>query len=229
MSMTTPSPAMPGIHPAGSPPPSAVDWLRRYAGPAGLVAGSVLSVAGMSLHVPGDGSAADEELVRTIEAQSTQWLASHLLLAFGMALFAVGAATAVRIARGRGATLTVLGAATASVGAAFMSLGDIAHGALAYALADRVDDATSLAIQKAYFYHPAIAVISFGGMLLPLGVVVLGIALLRSRVVPRWAALVLLVSPIVISFGFASGPRMLVLGLPFIVGTTALARAVARS
>lgn len=229
MSITKPAQATPVAHPAGSLPPSTIDRLRRYGGPAALVLGSVLMVAGMALHVAGDGSPDYEALVRTVEAHSAQWMASHFLLAIGMALIAGGAVTAFRLARGRGATLTAVGAAVASVGAALMSLGDLAHGILAYALAGHVDVTTSVAIQEAYFFHPAIAVISFGGMLLPIGVVVLGVALLRSRVVPRWAAIVLLVSPIAITFGFASGPRMLVLGLPFVVGMVALARAIARS
>lgn len=215
--------------PAGSPPSSMVDRLRRYVGPAALVAGSVLAVAGMALHVAGDGSAPDEALIRTIEAGLGQWLASHFLLASGMALVAIGVASAFRVARGRGAALTAVGAAVASVGAVLMSLGDFAHGALAYAMAGHVDATTSLAIQEGYFLHPAIAATSFGGMLLPVGVLVLGVALLRSRVVPRWAALVLAVSPIVISLGSASGPRMVVFGLPFVVGMTVLARAIARN
>lgn len=229
MSITKPVQATPVSHPIGSPPPSTIDRLRRYGGPAALVVGSVLTVAGMALHVAGDGSAPDETLVRTIEASLGQWLASHLLLASGMALVAGGATAAFRVARGRGATLTAVGAVAASVGAALMSLGDLAHGALAYALAGHVDATTSLAIQEAYFLHPAIAVTSSAGMLLPLGVLILGVALLRSCIVPRWAAVVLLVSPIVISLGFASGPRMLLLGLPFVAGMTVLARAIARS
>lgn len=232
MSITKPTqatPATPVSDPTGSSPPTTIDRLRRHAGPAALVVGSVLTIAGMALHAAGDGSAPDETFVRTVEASLGQWLASHLLLAAGMALVAGGLASALRVARGRGATLTAVGAVVASVGAALMALGDFAHGGLAYALSGHVDATTSLAIQEGYFLHPAIAVTSFGGMLLPVGVVVLGIALLRSRVAPRWAAVVLLVSPLVISVGFASGPRMLVLGLPFVVGMTVLARAIARN
>jgi hypothetical protein len=212
----------------GSRGPSPIDRLRRHAGPVALAAGSVLTIAGMALHVEGDGSEADVEFVRTVEAQSTQWLASHLLLAAGMALMAGGAVAVFRMARGRGAALTAVGAGAMAVGGVLMSLGDLAHGALAYALSGHVDPATSLEIQESYFFHPAVAVISFGGMLLPLGVVVLGIALLRSRAVPRWAAVVLMISPILISVGFASGTRMLVLGIPFVMGLVILARAIAR-
>ena len=218
----------PTLDRVGSPGPSPLDGLRRYAGPVALAAGAVLSIAGMALHVEGDGSAADEHLMHAIEAHPTQWLISHLLLGAGMALIAGGVLVVFRLARGRGGVLTAVGAGLAVVGALLSSWGDLAHGALAYALAGQVDAATSLEIQEGYFFHPAVAVMSFGGMLLPLGVVVLGIALLRSRAVPRWAAVVLLISPILITFGFASGPRMALLGLPFVVGMALVARAVAR-
>jgi hypothetical protein len=217
------------VRAAGSPALPAIDRLRRYAGPTILLGGSALTVAGMALHVAGDGSPADETLVRTIEAHSTQWLVSHFLLAAGMALVAGGAVTALRLVRRRGATLTVSGVLAMALGAALMSWGDLAHGILAFALVGNVDPSRSLAIQEAYFLHPAVAAVSFGGMLLPLGVLLLGVALLRSHAVPRWAAIVLLVSPIAMTLGFASGPRMLVLGLPFVVGMAALSRAVARS
>jgi hypothetical protein len=215
--------------PGGSAAPTAIDRLRRHAGPVALAAGAGLAIAGMALHVAGDGSAADVDLMRTIEAHPTQWLISHLLLAAGMLLVAGGAVSVFRMARGRGAALTAAGAGVMALGAALMALGDLAHGALAYALARHVDPAASLEIQESYFFHPAVAVISFGGMLLPLGVVVLGIALLRSRAVPRWVAVVLLVSPILITIGFASGPRMALLGIPFVVGLAFLGRAVARA
>lgn len=204
----------------------ALDRVRRHAGPAALVVGSLLAVVGMTLHVP--GAPEDEALVRTVAAHPTQWLVSHLLQSFGLALVAAGAVTAVRLAYGRGATLTAAGAAVTAVGAALMSLGDIAHGAVAFALVDHVEVATSLAIQKAYFYNPAIAILSMGGMLLPIGVLVLAAGVLRSRVVARSAAIVLLISPIAVQVAFAAGLPISVLGLPFVVGMTALARAIAR-
>jgi hypothetical protein len=217
------------VDPVRSSGPSPIDRLRRSAGPACLAAGAALAVTGMALHVAGDGSAADEHLMHAIEAHSTQWLVSHLVLAAGMALIAGGAVAIFGLARGRGAALTAVGAGLMAVGAVLSSWGDISHGALAYALAGQVDAARSLEIQNAYFLHPAVAVLSFGSMLLPLGVVVLGIGLLRSRVVPRWAAAVLLGSPVLITVGFASGYRMLLLGIPFAVGLCVVARAVARA
>lgn len=227
MSATQTAQQAPINSPVDAPAPPNVARLRRYAGPAGLAVGSILLVAGMALHAEG---LPDEAFVRTVETQPGQWLTSHLLLAFGNALIALGAAVvAVRMARGRGATLTAVGAVMASVGGLLMSLGDLGHGAVAFSLAERVAVPESLAIQEAYFSNPAIAVVSFGGMLLPLGVMILAFGLLRSRLIPRWATIVLLVSPVVIQAGMAAGPQMLIFGLPFVVGMTALARTAARS
>lgn len=219
---TAPAPA-PKVDPRV---PSAIVWLRRKGAPAALTVGAVLMVAGMALHARG---LPDEAYVRTVATQPGQWLTSHLLLAFGNALIALGAAVvAVRMARGRGAALTGVGSLMASFGGVLMALGDLGHGAVAYSLVDQVAVADSLAIQEAYFRNPAIAGVSFGGMLLPLGLIILGVGLLRSGAVPRWAAIVLLISPIVIQAGMAAGPQMVLFGLPLVVGMTALARSLIR-
>lgn len=209
---------------------SRLDWIRRFAGPTALAVGPVLMLSGMALHVPPleNGLEPDEAFIRTIEGQLTQWLTSHLLLTVGLALMAGGATTIFRLARGRGAVLTAVGAGLMVLGAALMSLSDLLHGFLQYALAGQVDAATSLTIQEAYFSLPANAVLNTGTTLLPLGFVVLGVALLRSRTVPRWAAIVLLLGPVGIMLGFEYHNLTLVLGLPLVVGLAVLARAIAR-
>ena len=200
--------------------------LRRGAAPLTLVVGSVVTVGGMALHAQG---LPDEAFVRTIESQPDQWLASHLALAFGGALLAFGLTSILRLVDGRAARITVVGTVVAAVGAALMSLGDLAHGVVAYVLAGHVDAPTSLAAQEAYFAHPAIMVLSMAGMLLPLGLIILSIGLFRARVIPRWLAVLVLLSPIAIQAGMASGPRMLAFGLPLVVAMAALARETARA
>ena len=208
---------------------SRLDWLRRFAGPTALAVGPVLMLSGMALHEqwvgPGEP---DETFIRTVEGSLTQWGISHFLLTAGLALLAGGATTIFRLARGRGAVLTAVSATAVVLGAALMSLSDLLHGFLQYALAGQVDAATSLTIQEAYFSLPANAVLNTGTTLLPLGFVVLGVALLRSRAVPRWAALVLLLGPVGIMLGFEFHNLTLILGLPLVVGMAVLARAIAR-
>lgn len=98
-----------------------------------------------------------------------------------------------------------------------------------FALAGHVDAAASLAAQEAYFAQPAIMILSMAGMLLPLGLLILAIGLLRTRVVPRWLGAVVLVGPMLIQAGMASGPSMLAFGLPFVVAMGALASETARA
>ena len=208
---------------------SRLDWLRRFAGPTALAVGPVLMLSGMALHEqwvgPGEP---DETFIRTVEGNLAQWGISHFLATAGLALMAGGATTIFRLARGRGAVLTAVSATAVVLGAALISLSDLLHGFLQYALAGHVDAATSLTIQMAYFSLPANAVLNTGATLLPLGFVVLAVALLRSRAVPRWAAFVLLLGPVGIMLGFQFHNLTLILGLPLVVGVAALARAIAR-
>ena len=216
--------------PVTSPDLSRLDRIRRFAGPTALAVGPVLMLSGMALHVPPleNGLEPDEAWIRKVEEQLTQWMTSHFLLTVGLALMAGGATTIFRLARGRGAVLTAVGAGLMVLGAALMSLSDLLHGFLTYVLAGHVNATTSLAIHEAYFMLPANAVLNNGSTLLPLGLVVLAVALLRSRAVPRWAALVLLLGPVGIMLGFEFHNLTLVFGLPLVVGISVLARAIAR-
>ncbi|MBW3663274.1 MAG: hypothetical protein KY469_09265 [Actinobacteria bacterium] len=226
MSATTAPNAAGVASPGTATTPTAAGRLRRGTAPVALAVGSVAAIAGMALHAEG---LPDEAFVRTIESQPGQWLASHLALGLGMALVALGITSVLRLVEGRQAKAVVVGTMVAAVGAALMSLGDLAHGVVAFALAGHVDAAASLAAQEAYFAQPAIMILSMAGMLLPLGLVILGVGLFRAQVVPRWLAAVVLVSPIAVQAGMASGPRMLAFGLPFVVAMGALARETARA
>lgn len=226
MSATTaPTPA--GVaSPGTATPPTTSGRFRRRAAPVALALGAVVTITGMALHAEG---LPDEAFVRTVEAQPGQWLASHLALALGMALVAFGITSVLRLLDARQAKAVVVGTVVAAVGAALMSLGDVAHGVVAFALAGHVDPAASLAAQEAYFAQPAIMILSMAGMLLPLGLIIVGIGLLRTGVVPRWLGAAVLVGPVAIQAGIASGPGMLAFGLPFVVAMSALARETART
>jgi hypothetical protein len=215
-------------HPAKSAPqPRLVATVRRAVGPIALAVGPVLGTVGMVLHPSGADD--DTGLATSIAAHPDQWLASHLLLTVGWAALAVGLASTARVARGRAAYLTVFGSAAGAAGATLMSLADVTHGVVAYALAGQVSPARSIAIQTAYFHNPVIAAIMMGSMLLPVGVLALGASVLWSRVVPRWAGIVLLVSPLLVQAADAAGPGEILCGLPLVIGTSTLACAVWRA
>lgn len=206
------------------PYPTAARWIRRVGGPMVLVTGSVLVAVGMALHIP--AMSEGEAIFRAISEDTQRWLASHLLQGFGFAIVAVGVATAVRLGHGRGATLTIGGAVLASLGAIVMSLGDIAHGAVSFALVDQVDMATSLEVHMAYFSHPAIVALNAGPMVITLGLLALGAGLLWSRAVPPWVGIVVLLSPVAVHLGFNLGLPTYLHGPPFVAGMTALAYAL---
>lgn len=222
MSALTNAALDPGLEPAAFPPRWALPY--RVAGPVVLVVGAALAALGMPLHAQGE---ADEAFVRAIAESPGQWLASHLLMGVGFALLAAGAVAVLRLARGRGATWTAVGVLAMSVGGACMALGDLTHGAVAFALADHVEPAASLAIQEAFFENPVMGLLMVPSMLLPLGVVILAIGLLRSGAVPRWAAIVLLVSPLFVQAGLSGAIPGLLTGVPLVVGLAVVARAAA--
>jgi hypothetical protein len=125
--------------------------------------------------------------------------------------------------------LTALGATVAVLGAAVSAFDDAAHGVLTYALGGHVPATTAIQIESGYFTHPVIAVLSAGVLVLPAGIALLGIALLRSRVVPVWGAVLLVLSPIPIQLADASGPAALAAGVPLLMGLATVARAAFRA
>ena len=210
-----------------APQPRLVATIRRAVGPVALAIGPVLGTLGMVLHPSGADD--DTSLAASIAAHPEQWLASHLLLSVGWAVLAVGLASAARVARGRAGYLTMFGSVAGAAGATLMSLADVTHGVVAYALAGQVSPARSIAIQTTYFHNPVIAAIMMGSMLLPAGVLALGASVLWSRAVHRWAGITLLVSPLLIQAADAAGPAEILCGLPLVIGTSVLARAVWRA
>ncbi len=199
--------------------------LSRLVGPVALGLGAVLAAGGMALHLR--AMPEDERLIQAM-VDDPYWAASHVLLGIGFALVAIGAVHAVTLVRGRGAVLVGVGAVLTSLGAVLMALSDVAHGALNLALRGQVDNAQSLDIHQSYFEHPAVAGMNTAPMLLTLGMIALGIGLLRSRSVPRWAGALVLVTPIAVNASFALSLPPYLQGLPFVVGMLVLAGLMTR-
>jgi hypothetical protein len=230
MSATTPAHAtttadIRSSRPLG-PDASAPHPVARFGGPIALVVGSVLAAVGMGLHLP--AMAEDVGLAVAVAEAPSRWLAAHLFAGLGFALVALAATTALPPVHRRGATLTAVGVGVTSLGAAVMALGDIAHGAVAFALTERVDAATSFAIQEAYFEHPAILGLNTGPMLISLGMVLLGAGLLRARIHARWVGITILVAPIAINVAISLGLPTYLHGVPFVVGMSVLAYSLLR-
>jgi hypothetical protein len=115
-----------------------------------------------------------------------------------------------------------------SLGAAVMALGDIAHGALGFALIEPVDAATSFEVQKAYYEGPMAPGLNLGTMLLPLGMILAGVGLLRSRLHARWVGIVIALSPFAVQASFALDLPTYLHLIPFAIGMSVYAMAVVR-
>lgn len=224
MSITAPAPT---AAPANNTPPRPVapQGVARLVAPAALSVGSVLAAIGMALHL---GAMPEDVRLAIAIAEDPQWLTSHLFLGFGFAIVAIGAASALSLVRGRGATVTAVALVFTALGALVFSLSDMAHGAVGFALGDHVDPATSLDIHMAYFEHPAILGLNTGPLLLTVGMILLGVGLLRSRAVPRWMGIVVLLAPIGVNAAITLGLPTYLHGVPMAVGMTVFAGAIAR-
>lgn len=226
--MSTTIPAQTEAPAADTRAPQHTDGLTRLVqlvGPVALGLGGVLAAAGLALHL--GAMDVDERLAQAI-ADDPNWAASHVLLGVGFALVAIGAAHAAALIRGRGALPVAVGALLTSLGAVMMALSNFAHGALGLALRGHADASQSLDIHLDYFEHPAILGTNTGPMLITLGMIVLGIGLLRSRSVPRWAGAVVLLTPIAVNASFVLSLPPYLQGLPFLIGMLVLTGLMAR-
>lgn len=182
-----------------------------------LAAGSLLSAAALSLHLR--GGAPDVAFVRRIEAAPDVWLAAHVLMAVGGILLLLGLLTVPRLATGRGRRAVAIGAALSALGAVSTALGDFAHGTLAYVLVGDMTSEQSHQLQDQFFAQPLLAAVSMPGLLLPLGMLVLGGALLYSHAVPVPAAVLVLIGPVAVQLGYLlTALPMPVMVLPMVAG-----------
>ncbi|CAN5576177.1 hypothetical protein BH23ACT7_BH23ACT7_26540 [soil metagenome] len=226
MTATTPAPT-PSVNADVRPPRPVVSHpIARLGAPIALLIGSIMAVVGQGLHIP--AMAEDVGIVIAIAEAPSAWMASHLLLGFGFALVAMGVAATLPRRRGRGAGLTAAGVIIVSLGAAVMALGDIAHGALGFALIEPVDAATSFEVQKAYYEGPMAPGLNLGTMLLPLGMILAGVGLLRSRLHARWVGIVIALSPFAVQASFALDLPTYLHLIPFAIGMSVYAMAVVR-
>lgn len=213
--------AVPGAHTA---PFTA---LRHRAAPTALAVGPVLTVVGFALHPRGAEN--DAAFIEAVNRHAAQWGAAHLLIGLGLAALVAGVGAVLRLAAGRGARFLTAGAGAVALGALGMGYGAIGHGAAGYALAGRSDVplVVSVHIQQAFERLPFVSWAGGLAILFPLGVILLGVGALRSRCVPSWTAVLLLLGPVGLQIAGA-GPLELLGAAPLAIGFGSLALATAR-
>lgn len=188
---------------------------RGHAGALG--AGALLSATALALHLR--GGVDDVEFVRRVEEAPGVWLAGHVCMAVGGILLLLGLTAVPSLVRGRGRRVVTIGAGLSAVGAVSTALGDFAHGTLAYVLVGDVSAEASLKLQDEFFTHPLLAAVTMPGLLLPVGMLVLGLGLLQSRAVPAPAAALVMMAPILVQLGYTvTNLPMALMVLPLVAG-----------
>ena len=213
---------------AGASRPSLVDRVRRAFTPFSLVAGPVVTAIGFTLH---ETEGKDhEEFLSNAGQHALLWNLAHLLIPIGLVFFTAGFAGLLRLARGRGAGFLVPGVVLGMVGTIATAIDGAAHGAVESALMNRPDVSIeqSEQIQLDYMHSPFVFPLALLGMGMMLGLLICGIGLFRSRRVPRWAAVLIMLSPVTLTF--AGAGIVAPLGAaPLLAGAVVVARVLARS
>jgi hypothetical protein len=216
--------------PVAVPPvPRSVAAFRRYAVPVAAVAAPILLAVGFGLHPEGGDD--DEAFVRALEPHLTKWMIVHSIITVGFLCVFLAAGALLRLARGRGAVLTQVASAVMAFGALGAALETVTHGVIAYALGSdsRISTHLSTQVQLHWFHTAWGQSLEIGNGLALLSLVLAGIALLRSRAVPRWAAVLVLLAPVSILFAGGNPVGNAISLVPLAVGFTVVARAAARA
>src|SRR4051812_30292692 len=186
-----------------------VQRARRNFTPLALVASPVLIAAGFAVHDPGNKD--NTAFVSQAGHHLNRWMVTHFVIATGFVLVAVGAGAVLRLARGRGSRLIVTGAVMTVIGGFAYAYETITHSVLEYALegTHQVTPALSARIQEDSFtlgWTGAVTMLSIFSLV---GMIFIVFGLVRSRQVPRWAAILLILSPIPTQIA-GSGPAVFI-------------------
>lgn len=195
---------------------------------AAMVAAPLLIVIGNALH-PVVAANSVDALLDTVAASPGRWILAKVLYAFGSLLLIPALGSVVRISP-RPAVL--IGAVLAGIGTGCNVMSQALTGYTAYSVIDLgIDRGAGAALLTGYDKLGAAGLpVSYAGVpVLLLGMIVVGVALIVNRDVPRTAAILLLVGTVAAGLAQA-GPLALIAGAPLVAAFVLLARArLARS
>ena len=188
----------------------------------------VLQLSNFLTHpeVPATGAG----LLELVARDPAGWFRIHAIAGASAVLSIVASVALASLVRQRGAALATLGAALATVGGGMLAIAFGAEAHLASLAADPSLDRTAMsALLDLEPASPATALLMAGFPVAGIGSLLVAVALLRSRAVPRWLpALVILglVASIFSAPGSHVGPLLLA---PAVVGYLGLALEVVRA
>jgi hypothetical protein len=214
---STPPPTHGAAHDISSRP---IRVRGRLAGLAAIGAGAGI-VIGHLLTVDPNKPAAT--YVRDLGTHRATGVAGGLLTSVGAFLLLPAMAAMLRLVRGRGASLATVGAALVGCGAAALAAGDVmitlVMGSLVHGHPDLAENVYRAADSSALIGLPFVF-----APLLVIGLVLVGVALLRAAVVPTWEAVLLIVGGLLVVASSGGGVSAAVPLLPLGVALGLLGR-----
>jgi hypothetical protein len=211
--------------------------MSRRSTAVALLAAPVLGLAGTIL-LPASADAAAQ--LALIEAQPARWLGANVLLVISFLCFAGALLGLAGLFHTHGSRLGAAATGVAALGWV-LHVGPVAYVMSQYALAHHPDGAGAAAIADAMFTAPSFVVLIVPVLLATVaGTLALAVALWRTRLAPRWAA-VTLVAALVADFAGPDGVSGIMMFALMCValaplsarllvrGTTAEARVAARA
>jgi hypothetical protein len=184
-----------------------------------LAGSGVGIVLGHLLTVPPTGKAS--VYVADLAAHRTVGVIGGLLTAVGAFLLVPGLGAVLRLARERGARLATVGAVLAGTGAVALGAGDVMITLVMGGLVEKHRDLAA----KIFDLSDSVPLIGLPFALAPLfvlGMVLVGIALLRARTVPAWLAVLAIVGAVGVFFSSAGGVSAFIPLLPLGVALVGL-------
>jgi hypothetical protein len=190
-----------------------------------LVGAGIGIVVGHLLTVPPDQDVGPY-LHQLAEHRSTSTI-GMLLTATGAFLVVPGLVAVLRLVRDRGARLATAGAVLAGVGITALGSGDVMIGLVMGSLVDEHRD-TAEAVFRAADTEPLLGLVFGLAPVFVLGMILLGVALLRARAVPAWLGALTIVAAVALMFSNGGGVRAFVTLLPLGVALVGLGIAALR-
>jgi hypothetical protein len=209
--------------PAVLPPPRTRS--ARVVGALVVAAPVALGLA-VLIH-PHDTSDAAATLERIAGDDRLRWTFAHVLEPFSWLFLSLILLLAARVGTTRGRRLIQAGAAMAAVGAAATALIVYSHGE-AYRFMT-LPDVQRAAMEPLYVhFHEGVPLAGVLALLFRPGMLVLGIGLFRSRAVPRWAAALVALTPVLMVPAAQASPAVaaVLVGLPLAAGLAGSRRAI---
>jgi hypothetical protein len=191
-----------------------------------LAGAGVGIVVGHLLTVPSDQDV--KPYLDQLAAHRTTGILGGLLTAAGAFLLVPGLAALLRMVRGRGSRFATAGAIIAGVGITALGAGDVMLTLVMGDLVAKHRD-TAEALYRIADADPLISLPFALAPLFVLGMVLVGVAVLRARDLPTWLGVLTIAGGLCVPFSTAGGPRafltLLPLGAALVsLGVTALRR-----